>query len=205
MINDIYVFDDIITKENQLLIYDYVRRSDIKWVELDNIRGGYGGANLQSLPAKVHPHLYVSNSEIDSLIESIQLIVSQKLNLSFVENYRYKINWTKPLNFEYEPKHLMHIDRMEQHIAMVYYINDTTGSTYIYKNKAGDTAELNKKNYVNNIDYNSLELIKQVSPKMGRVVVFNGILNHHAEYPINNDRFIINFNFVANFKNKALL
>lgn len=205
MINDIFVYDDIIPLYKQLLLLSYVNRNDIKWVDLDNIKGDYGGDNLQKFPAKVHPHWNVLDSYINNLIEEIPILVSKKLNFMFMENYRYKINWTQPLNFEYDVQHLTHIDRMEQHIAMVYYINDSTGDTHIYKNKEGDNAEHNQKNLLNNIDYNKLELIKKISPKMGRVVIFNGNLNHHADYPISGNRYIINFNFVAKPKNTSLI
>lgn len=206
MINDIVIYDDIISKENQNLLYQYVKKNDIRWEVLDNIRGEYGGDTLQNkFPAKVHPHWYVSDSDIINLIEEIQSIVSKNLDLSFIENYRYKINWTQPLNFEYDAKHLMHIDRLEQHIAMVYYINDSTGDTHIYTNQDGDGANNNQKNLSNKLNFDKLKLIKKISPKMGRVVIFNGNLNHHADYPIEGDRFIINFNFVAKQKNKSLI
>ena len=147
----------------------------------------------------------LSNHYIDTLINKIQHNVVQKLNLKFVENYRYKINWTKPLEFEYDAKDLMHVDSDMQHIAMVYYINDTSGNTFIYDNIDGNNAEINSKYRHNDIDYSKLTLIKSVEPKQGRVVVFNGALHHHAFYPKVGDRYIINFNFVAKEKNKSLI
>ena len=65
------------------------------------------------------------------IITKIELKVIEKLNVNFEVNYRYKINWTRPLGFEYNPLKLLHIDNNIQHVAMIYYINDTTGATNI--------------------------------------------------------------------------
>ena len=88
---------------------------------------------------------------------------------------------------------------------MVYYINDTTGNTFIYDNIDGNNVEINSKYRYNDIDYSKLTLTKSIEPKQGRVVVFNGALHHHGSYPKTNDRYIINFNFVAKEKSKSLL
>jgi hypothetical protein len=205
MIEKIYVFDDVITKEEQNEILQFVKTTDIEWTFEKNITGQYGGKYEKFYPANVLPKYKLNNHQIDELITKIQHNVVQKLNLNFVENYRYKINWTKPLEFEYDARDLMHIDRHEQHIVMIYYINDTSGDTFIYNNNDGNNVEVSLKYMDNQIDYSKLTLIKSVEPKQGRVVVFNGALHHHASYPKVGDRYIINFNFVAKEKNKSLI
>lgn len=205
MIEKIYVFDDVITKEEQDEMLQFVKTTNIEWTFEKNITGKYGNKDDKFYPANVLPKIRLSNHYIDTLINKIQHNVVQKLNLKFVENYRYKINWTKPLEFEYDAKDLMHVDSDMQHIAMVYYINDTSGNTFIYDNIDGNNAEINSKYRHNDIDYSKLTLIKSVEPKQGRVVVFNGALHHHASYPKVGDRYIINFNFVAKEKNKSLI
>jgi len=205
MINQIYIFDNIISREEQEQMLQFVKTTDLEWTFEKNITGRYGGNGIKFYPANVLPKIILKNHFIDSLINKIQINATNKINLNFIENYRYKINWTKPLDFKYDPIDLLHVDSHIQHIAMVYYVNDTTGDTHIYDNKEGNNAEIYNK-YANNvIDYSNLKLIKRVSPKMGRVVIFDGGLHHHAEYPESDDRFIINFNFVAKEKNKSLI
>ena len=200
MIKNYYVFDDIISNEEQKLLNDYVKSSNIEWVSMENITGEYGGKKeTHKFPAKVHPKPECKNEEINRIIDSIELIVAKKLNLEFIKNYRWKINWTTPIG-EYNPMDLLHCDGLRDHIAMVYYINDSTGDTCVYNNINGNTAETYQENF-NNVDYNSYSLLTRVSPKMGRCVVFDGKLAHHGNYPSNGDRFIINFNFAAKLKN----
>lgn len=200
------IFDNLLSPSDQKILYNYVKGDDVIWQELENITGDYGGKkDTHKFPAKVHPQINCKNEMIKNLIDNIQIIISKKLNLEFVKNYRWKINWTSPLKHDYNPLDLLHYDRITEHIAVVYYINNVDGDTCIYNNKFGNNAETYQENF-KKIDLNSFELITRVSPKMGRCLVFDGKYAHHANYPTNGDRFIINFNFVAKNKtNKSLL
>lgn len=200
MIKNHHIFDDIISDEEQKILNDYVNRSNIEWVSMENITGKYGGKKeTHKFPAKVHPKHKCKDKEINRIIDSIELNVAKKLNLEFIKNYRWKINWTSPIG-EYNPMDLLHYDDISEHIAMVYYINNSTGDTCIYNNINGNNAETYQENF-NNVNYNSYSLLDSISPKMGRCLVFDGKLAHLGNYPSNGDRFIINFNFVAKLKN----
>jgi hypothetical protein len=200
MIKNYYVFDDIIPNDEQIILNNYVKNNDIEWVSMENIiHRCEEKVDEQKFPARVHPKPNCKNEEINRIIDGIELAVTKKLNLEFIKNYRWKINWTTPIG-EYNPMNLLHYDTYTDHIAMVYYINDSTGDTYIYNNINGNNVEVGYKNF-NSPDYNSYTLLTTVSPKMGRCVVFDGKLAHHGSYPINGDRFIVNFNFVAKQKN----
>ena len=200
MIKNYYVFDDVISTEEQMILNNYVKDGNIEWLVVENVTGDYGGKyKTHKFPAKVHPKPECKNKEINHIIDSIELTVAKKLNLEFIKNYRWKINWTNPIG-DYNPMDLLHYDSITEHIAMVYYINDSTGDTYIYNNINGNNVEAWRENY-DGVDYDSYSLLSTVSPKMGRCVVFDGNLAHHGSYPSNGDRFIINFNFVAKPKN----
>ena len=82
-----------------------------------------------------------------------QLFESGMDPVEFIKNYRWKINWTSPIG-EYDPMDLLHYDDATEHIAMVYYINNSTGDTCIYNNINGNNAETFQENF-NNVDYNS--------------------------------------------------
>ena len=43
MIKNHHIFDDIISDEEQKILNDYVNRSNIEWVSMENITGKYGG------------------------------------------------------------------------------------------------------------------------------------------------------------------
>lgn len=205
MIDKVYVFEDVISIEDQMEILDFIENTDLEWTFERNITGQYGKNGEKYFPANVLPKVKLKNHPIDSTISRIQNSVIQKLNLIFVENYRYKINWTKPLDSDYNPMDLLHIDNQVQHIAMIYYANDSTGDTHIYDNEEGNNAEVHYKYIDHQIDHSKLKLTNKISPKMGRVVVFDGRLYHHAEYPKRGNRYIINFNFVAKKKTESLI
>lgn len=206
MINEIYIYDDILPISEQIFIKEYVKQTDINWQFVENVTGEYGGKlYTHKFPANVHHFSHCKNDKVKSIAESIQLNIANRLNLEFVQNYRWKINWLQPLKNQYNLMDLLHCDAISDHIVLIYYINDSTGDTYIYNNKNGNNAQTLIANF-ENIDTQSYSLIKKVSPKMGRCVVFNGNLAHHGSYPLTTDRFIINFNFVAKHKNnKSLL
>lgn len=201
MIREFKVFDNLIDEEDQEKIIEYVKRKDLKWNFTENVTGWYGGKKDQcKFPAHVHHKLEIKDEEIKSIIEKIQILVCSEMGLEFVKNYRYKINWTKPMESDYDPKDLTHVDTGQDHIAMIYYINDSTGSTHIYENIEGNNAETYNKNF-HGVDHSKLKIIDKIEPKKGRVLVFDGNLHHHGDYPVEGNRFIINFNFAAKQKN----
>ena len=74
------------------------------------------------------------------------------------------------------------LDPGDEHIVVLYYVNDSDGDTIIYNEREKDRPD-------------GIYTIKQrVTPKQGRVVLFDGWLMHTAEQPINNVRCIVNYN-----------
>jgi hypothetical protein len=132
-------------------------------------------------------------------IDKIEKLSIDKLHLQFVKNIRNKINKTSPLNISYDASKLMHIDTGTNHIVIIYYINDSDGDTILFTNKKGNSAESIKDNF-NSVNTDDFELLKRVSPKKGRVLIFNGNLYHYGEYPKEGNRFVINYNTVARDK-----
>ena len=76
-----------------------------------------------------------------------------------------------------------HIDiYSRKHLVCLYYVCDSDGDTIIYNEREKDRPD-------------GIYTIKQkVTPKQGRVVLFDGWLMHTAEQPINNVRCIVNYN-----------
>lgn len=193
------IFDDILEINEQSILLDYVN-NNTNWVDVPNITGDYANKSKgYSFPAKVIPSNIVDNSNIIDIVNKIQINVCKKINQTFVKNYRWKINWTKPLDMAYNPLDLIHIDSDVQHLVIIYYINDSTGDTYIYDNKFGNNAEHNVLNQ-NNINSDNIELKNQINPKMGRVIVFDGNQLHYGDYPKYNSRFVLNINLATKSK-----
>jgi hypothetical protein len=124
-----------------------------------------------------------------------------KLNVEFLRDYRCKINWTVPIIENYDFKNLIHVDMDVNHIAIVYYINNSDGNTIFLNNKNGISSESRQSNFMN-INMDEFEIVNSVPPKKGRAVIFNGNIYHYGEYPTTTDRFVINFDLVGKDKNK---
>ena len=200
MINSYYIFDDIIDSDEQNKLESHILSDSIKWLEHKNITGEFGGGVNESFPGSVI-HWETVDSDMLDMVDKIEKLSIDKLNLQFVKNIRNKINKTSPLNISYNASKLMHIDTGTNHIVIIYYINDSDGDTLLFTNKKGNSAESIKDNF-NSVNTDDFELLQRVSPKKGRILIFNGNLYHYGEYPTKGNRFVINYNTAA--KNKIL-
>jgi hypothetical protein len=198
MINEIYSFDNIVDVEIQNQIEKYVYDKNLDWDIKTNITKNEGINTNYSFPAQV-----ISPPHIDkNILKFIDIIIDNSLNMinkKLVKKYRIKINKTIPhsidINEEYR---LLHIDKAEPHVTIIYYINDSDGDTLIFNDENNKHLK-NIKEFMNNdnfLDFKNFELSKSISPKKGRVVIFDGNLWHYGKYPTKSERNIININLV---------
>jgi hypothetical protein len=85
-----------------------------------------------------------------------------------------------------------HIDFPNPHYAAIYYVNDADGDTCIYDKQFNCNID---SPMLLNINPASLPIVKQITPKKGRLVIFNGLYYHSSSQPEYSSRCIINFNF----------
>lgn len=72
--------------------------------------------------------------------------------------------------------------------TFLYYVNDSDGDTYFFKEKFKEM-----RGHPKNLD--NLTIIKKVTPKKGRVVMFRGDILHAGSHPIEYDtRMVVNYN-----------
>ena len=75
--------------------------------------------------------------------------------------------------------HLPHVDFKYDHTTMLYYVNDSDGPTKLY-----------------NAD--KTKVVKEIHPKRGRVVLFDGLTYHASSSPKDHPcRIVINYNFAG--------
>ena len=89
----------------------------------------------------------------------------------------FELPKSKVLNIPDDP----HINFHEKHFSMIYYVSDSDGDTIIYNEK-----EKSK----------SYTIKERVSPKQGRVVLFDGALFHTDEEPKEGRRCIVRYDLV---------
>ena len=71
------------------------------------------------------------------------------------------------------------LDEGDEHIVVLYYVVDSDGDTIIYNERTESPSYTEK---------------QRVSPKQGRVVIFEGGQYHTAEQPTKGTRCIVNYN-----------
>tara|TARA_R100001079_G_scaffold94109_1_gene56927 strand:+ start:132 stop:725 length:594 start_codon:yes stop_codon:yes gene_type:complete len=197
MDNQILVFDDIINVEHQEKIKNILLGDEIlndigefpwyltKDVTNDNL------PDSQKRPGFFHALVkYNENDDnrlgyVSSLFHELflQLIENscEKLNIREVDVYQGRSFLQLPLFSEKPNVDTPHTDLFEKHFVMLYYVMDSDGDTIIY----------------NETEKSDKYTIKQkVTPKQGRVVLFDGSLYHTAEQPINNVRCIVNYDLI---------
>ena len=190
MKDKILVFDDIIDLEYQekikkvLLSDDQYKGYEFPWYFTQDVTDPLN-SKTQKRSAFYHGYV-VSDDEIMGTIDS----VFHHLLVPLIDNSCYKIGKQDvtiikgrsflqlPINFKGEREDSPHVDITDDHFVMLYYVCDSDGDTIIFNER-----EKSEKYTIQ----------KRVTPKQGRVVLFDGAFYHTAEQPIDNVRCIINY------------
>ena len=190
-INDIIVIDNVINKTYQDTIEKVLMEEmGTHWYLLDDI--AYPSpAVKERRPGLVHP-MFDKNGIISPLYNLILPMVfesTSKINFNFEEALRGRafIQFPSDSNYSNHP----HIDTNSPHLVCLYYVNDSDGDTIIYNETVDDI-----QNWPG-LDTSMLTIRQQVSPRKGRVVLFNGKRYHNSSTPTKNKRCVINFDLTG--------
>ena len=140
--------------------------------------------NSQKRPA--FSHLYVKSygqvvSEFHDIFLDLITVCCHRLEMTEVNVIQGNSFLQLPLTTKRGKVDTPHIDTNEKNFVMLYYVCDSDGDTIIYNEK---------------VESEKYTVKESVSPKQGRVVLFDGGLFHTAEQPISNTRCIVNYNLV---------
>ena len=188
------VIDDVIPKSCQQEIKDTLFSNNFPWFYTKDVTNNMENEYGNNSPACSHN--FVINGQITSqywgLVSIIGHIGAEKLGYKFGGIPRTRAFLQFPLNHKMlkDAVDPLHIDSPIPHLAMVYYVSDSDGCTILvnkkYDQQKGVEGGLQAKDY---------EIIEKVTPKQGRLLVFDGLYYHTAEQPMEtNMRCIINFN-----------
>ena len=140
--------------------------------------------NSQKRPA--FSHLYVKSygqvvSEFHDIFLDLITVCCHRLEITEVNVIQGNSFLQLPLTTKRGKVDTPHIDTNEKNFVMLYYVCDSDGDTIIYNEK------VESKEYTVN---------KSITPKQGRVVLFDGGLYHTAEQPTKGTRCVVNYNLV---------
>jgi len=92
----------------------------------------------------------------------------------------------------------IHVNRKENHLVLLYYVNDCDGDTVLFDKTFYDIPF--EENYPET-KYVFNEL-KRVTPKRGRILLFDGKIFHASSSPTNNHRCVVTFDVSGSFTNE---
>ena len=187
MLDKIYVFDDIIEKDYQnkikSILIGQVRYNDedFPWYYIDDVTAS-GDYENQKRGAFVHDYVhyeYGIESDFHYLFLDLIKKSCSKLKIKEVDALQGRSFLQLPTNIKREDVDSPHTDMQFKHFVMLYYVCDSDGDTIIYNEKT--------------ISEKGFTVQKKVTPKQGRVVLFDGALYHTAQQPNNNIRGVVNY------------
>ena len=186
MIDDIYIFDNIIDSKAQKEIQDIVFKK-IRWSYVADVTNPQ--KNKQQRPGFQYYYIrdkivYKYHNDMIRLLDA----ACDKINFKRKDCLQGRSFLQLPLNLNDRRLDAPHIDTDKDHLVILYYVNDSDGDTVIYKNHFVDINTTPK--------FEELEELKRVTPKSGRVVMFNGKRWHTAAQPVKNVRCVINYNVI---------
>jgi hypothetical protein len=188
--NKIFVFDNIITLEEQDNIKNILLSDNFNWYYCADITNS---EFVKENPRPGFKHSFLLNQKINSdyynLILPIVNESCKKINFEINKILRSKAFLQLPLNLNNNyTLDSPHIDIDEKHLVVLYYVLDSDGDTVIFDNKFGQTKT--------EIKFEDLNVIKKITPKKGTVVIFDGHYFHSAYQPKSNLRCVINCNVI---------
>ena len=186
---EILVIDDFISLEYQEKIKQELMGigNDFPWHYTEDVTGA-GDDDSQNRPAMFHQYV-ILNDDIGEIISVYHHLFTpmlskacQYLKMPESEVLQGRSFLQFPLkNIDTSVVDTPHIDIAEgdEHVVVLYYVIDSDGDTIIYNERTESLTYTEK---------------QRVTPKQGRVVIFDGRQYHTAEQPTKGTRCIVNYN-----------
>jgi len=184
--NKILIFDDVIDLEYQNIIKEILlgdrqyKGYDFPWYLTHDVTKP-AKADSQLRPAFFHGYVDYP-SELSSVFHDVFIRLIQnscaKIDRKNVDVLQGRSFCQLPISSDKISVDTPHIDIKEDHFVMLYYVCDSDGDTIIYNEQ---------------IKSETYTLQRRVTPKQGRVVLFDGSYYHTAEQPLNNIRCVVNY------------
>ena len=163
-------------KQQKLIISKMITGGYFPWYYITDVTYGNKSLPKQNRPACSHRFIHdkKDQSEMADFIASVFSSFFSKPNIiSSRSLLQFPLN-EKLINSKYDTPH---IDLDVPHRVYLYYVINADGPTFLFKNS---------------------KIIKKVSPKQGRLLIFDGSIRHAAEQPKKGIRCIINFDVIKN-------
>lgn len=176
----ILVIDDFIDKDYQEDIKDYLmgdylyNNEQFPWYYIDDVTAAYEEGN-QGRPGLSHVYVEYNEDRTSEIVSDFHEVflpllskACQVLQVPTANIVQGRSFLQFPLNLESTDDDTPHIDLDEgdRHIVVLYYVVTSDGDTVIYNERT---------------ESDTYTVKQRVTPKQGRVVIFDGGLYHTAQ------------------------
>lgn len=193
--NKVFVVDDILPKKQQEDLKRILLSSHFPWHFMPDVTGG---GSRDGRPA--FQNILIDGDKVNvggKALSLLQQLINNSLSKLYEElnvkaNYEvFKIRTfiQMPLaNLDGSTRDSHHIDYLrKRHLSILYYVFDADGDTVIFENMYHpDNPKIP--------EFDELVVKKEVTPKQGRVVIFDGYHWHTGTQPEKGMRCVINSN-----------
>ena len=185
--NEIIVIDNIIDLDYQEQIKSILlgeinyKDYEFPWYYTKDVTKS-DSQDSQKRPAFTHGYVKLSGiviSEFHDIFLNLIKVCCHRLQMTTVDVIQGRSFLQLPLTTKKGKVDTPHIDTDDKHFVMLYYVVDSDGDTIIYNEK---------------VESEEYTIKKSVTPKQGRVVLFDGGLYHTAEQPTKDTRCVVNYN-----------
>ena len=176
------VIDDVMPVVMQDQLHEMVTTPEFNWSFLkdvtfspkDTLANTMGKPKMPGL-SHLAMNEYQQRTPVLQIMSSMILCMSEKAEQNPGNLYRVKFGMYLPLKDA--PLHNnIHTDMKCPHTVCLYYVNDADGDTFFFdKNR---------------------EIIDRITPKKGRMVVFDGLVHHASSMPSKDYRISLNLGYV---------
>ena len=189
----ILVIDDFIDKDYQEDIKDYLmgdylyNDQQFPWYYIDDVTAAYEEGN-QGRAGLSHVYVEIDDDNTSEIISDFHEIfipllskACEVLQVPTAKIVQGRSFLQFPLNLNSTDDDTPHIDldEGERHIVVLYYVVTSDGDTVIYNERT---------------ESDTYTIKQRVTPKQGRVVIFDGGLYHTAQQALKNIRCVVNYN-----------
>ena len=184
----ILVIDDFIDKDYQEKIKDNLMGdNDFPWYYIDDVTAAYEEGN-QGRPGLSHVYVEHNEDNTSEIISEFHELFLPLLNKAcqvlqvpraYIVQGRSFLQFPLNLNSSDDDTPHIDLDEGDKHIVVLYYVITSDGDTIIYNQRTESDVYTVK---------------QKVTPKQGRVVIFDGGLYHTAQQALRQIRCIANYN-----------
>ena len=192
----IKIFDNIIPLAEQEEIKNHLYGRHFPWYYTNDITNP--DENFQGRPGFSHMFFIdgVNNSPenlryIKNISDEVNKKIKKNLLMHTVRTF-LQLPLNENILFKDKNKHIEdtpHLDLDCPHTVFLYYVNDADGDTLIYDYKSTNIEDRPL--------YDDINVVERVTPKQGRVIVFDGMTWHSSTQPTKGRRTVINFDMVS--------